>query len=52
MTVKMVEWPPIPRRADVEKQNWGLRGGNEEGWVITLELGSSAASPVVAVSLD
>lgn len=36
----------VPRRAAVEKQNWGLSGGDEEGWVITPALGGSAAFAV------
>lgn len=33
----------MPRRADVEKQNCGVSGGREEGWVITSELLASSA---------
>lgn len=44
--------PFIPRRADAEKQNWGVSGGKEEGWVITSELACAAAFAGDAASLD
>jgi hypothetical protein len=38
----------MPRKAEVEKQNWGVRVGNEDGWVITPDGGSATLAGVAA----